>query len=170
MNNLIQKLYDNKIINKGEYKLKSGEISNYYFNMKNLISYPKLLNEICILLNTKITEFNNYDLLCGVPLGGIPFACNISVQNNIPLIIPRDTKKDYGMKKQIEGNYNSKNKCIIIEDVITSGKSVKEIIDLLENKVEIVGIVCIVNRRNIEEIKNYNIKYLLNEEDIIKYD
>ena len=169
MNNLIQKLYDTKIINKGEYKLKSGEISNYYFNMKNLISYPKLLNEICILLNSKIIEFKNYDLLCGVPLGGIPFACNISVKNNIPLIIPRDEKKNYGMKKQIEGNYNSKNKCIIIEDVITSGKSVKEVIELLENKVEIVGIVCIVNRMNIIEIKNYKIKYLLSENDIYNF-
>jgi orotate phosphoribosyltransferase len=71
------------------------------------------------------------------------------------------------MKKQIEGKYNKLNKCIIIEDVITTGQSVKEIIDLLENKVEIVGIITIINRNEIEKIGKYNIKYLLSEKDII---
>ena len=162
---LIGELYKSNLIQRGEFKLKNGEISEYYFNMKNLISYPKLLIEVTNKL-FNLTKDIEYDLLCGVPLGGIPLACQISIKNNIPLIIPRTEKKKYGMKKQIEGKYNKLNKCIIIEDVITTGQSVKEIIDLLENKVEIVGIITIINRNEIEKIGKYNIKYLLSGKDI----
>ena len=50
------------------------------------------------------------------------------------MIMLRNTVKNYGTQKQIEGEYKEEDNCIIIEDVITTGSSVKESIDILKNK------------------------------------
>ena len=89
------------------------------------------------------------DLLCGVPMGGLPIRSHISTKYDIPMIMVRDVVKDHGgTSKQIEGNgYNKKNKCVIIEDVITTGGSVNKVIELLKDKVDIVGVVVILDRQ-----------------------
>ena len=81
------------------------------------------------------------DLLCGVPMGGLPICSYISTKYDVPMIMVRDTVKEYGTSKQIEGKYNKKNKCVIIEDVITTGGSVNKVIDLLKDKVDIIGVI-----------------------------
>ena len=52
----------------------------------------------------------NSDLICGVPYGGIYFATIFSLLNNIPMILLRTTIKNHGTQKQIEGNYEEKQK------------------------------------------------------------
>ena len=52
------------------------------------------------------------------------------------MIIVREEEKKYGTKKQIEGNYNKNSRCVIIDDVITSGKSIQNVIDILYDKNE----------------------------------
>jgi uridine monophosphate synthetase len=142
---MLSSLLETDCIKNGCFKLKSGEISKYYFDMKRLISYPHLLkkigDEMYNLLDKKC------DLLCGVPIGGLPICSYISIHYNIPMIIVRNEKKNYGSENQIEGRYTTKNKCVIIEDVITTGGSVQNIIDVLKDKVEIIGIISILDRQ-----------------------
>lgn len=64
------------------------------------------------------------DLLCGVPMGGLPICSYVSTKYEIPMIMIRDVVKEHGTGNKIEGNYHKKNKCIIIEDVITTGGSI----------------------------------------------
>ena len=163
---MISELLETDCIKKGSFKLKSGEISNYYFDMKQLISYPSLLKKIGDKIYSILDK--ECDLLCGVPIGGLPICSYISINYNIPMIIVRDEKKNYGSKKQIEGNYNIKNKCIIIEDVITTGGSVQKVIDTLKNKVEIIGIISILNR---QEGFTTDIPYftMFNKNDLLIY-
>ena len=63
------------------------------------------------------------------------------------MIMVRDVVKEHGTGRKIEGNYNKKNKCIIIEDVITTGGSVNKVIELLKDKVDILGVIVIFDRQ-----------------------
>jgi uridine monophosphate synthetase len=150
----------------GNFKLKSGEISKYYFDMKHVISYPKLMKEI----GNKMYELigKDCDLLCGVPMGGLPICSYISTEYDIPMIMVRDVVKDYGTSKKIEGKYDKKNKCVIIEDVITTGGSVNKVIELLKDKVEIVGVIVMLDRQ-----EGYNcsvpVKSVIRKTDVVKH-
>lgn len=143
---IISELIDNECIKIGDFKLKNGDISKYYFDMKNLVSYPSLLCKIGDEIY-KLIDKDNCDILCGVPIGGLPLTTYISTKYNIPMIISRNEVKDYGTNKMIEGNYSKDSKCVIIEDVITSGSSVQKTIDNLKDKVNITGVVVIVDRQ-----------------------
>ena len=81
---------------------------------------------------------NNIDVrICGVPLGGLPISTYISTKYNIPMIMLRDKVKNYGTQKQIEGEYDSNDYCIIMEDVVTTGGSIKESLDILLSLIHI---------------------------------
>lgn len=162
---MISTLLETNCIKSGCFKLKSGEISKYYFDMKQLISHPDLLKEIGNKMYSLLD--NKCDLLCGVPIGGLPICSYISINYNIPMIIVRNEQKDYGANKQIEGKYTSNNKCIIIEDVVTTGGSVQKIIDVLKDKVEIIGILSILNRQQ-GFTSNIPFQSVFNKTDIVK--
>ena len=132
-NLIIGDLIENNCIKIGSFKLKSGEISKYYFDMKNIVSYPNIVRNIGDLMYQIINK-EECDIICGVPIGGLPVCSYISTKYDIPMIMVRDEVKTYGTNKQIEGTYKPTDKCIIIEDVITSGQSVQKVIDILKDK------------------------------------
>ena len=95
---MIKELIESNCIKIGTFNLKNGDISKYYFDMKNIISYPKLLSAI----GDKIYEkSNDFDIICGIPYGGLPIATYISTKYNKPLIFVRDKVKEYGTQKMI---------------------------------------------------------------------
>jgi len=167
LNEIISNLFDNDCIKRGLFKLRNGESSKYYFDMKNLISYPSLLKEIGDEIYNIIMK-EEVNLICGVPIGGIPLCTYISTTYNIPMIIVRNEKKTYGTTKQIEGKYNKDDKCIIIEDVITTGSSIQNIVNILEDKVNIISSVVIIDRQ-----QGYNLsiplKSLITKTDITRF-
>lgn len=159
-----QSLEKFEIVKYGNFTLSSGKKSNIYFDIKKIISYPALLNEISEIIYKKISNvITPNTVIIGVPFGGIPIACYISCKYNIPMIHMRDKQKDYGTQNIIEGIYENK-KCIVIEDVITTGNSALEFMDKLKNYVELDIIVSIICRTNagINNIKNkgYKLEYI----------
>ena len=163
---MIEDLLKTGCVKFGKFTLKSGEISKYYFDMKSIMSYPKLMKTIGDAMYNLIKD--DCDLLCGVPIGAIPICSYISTNYNIPMVIVRDSVKDYGTKKQIEGNYNEKNNCIIIEDVITTGNSVNKVIEAIKDKVNIVGVITMFDRQE-GYTCSVPVKSVLCKTDIINY-
>jgi len=167
---IIKKLKDCDIIKTGEFILKSGEKSNTYFDFRNLISHPNILKEITNLLVEKTTKIN--ELVVGVPMGAIPLATCYSQVTELPMILVRNKKKDHGISKMIDGKFNIGQKVILIEDVITSGKSVRETIKKLELEGLIVNeIICILDRQGggIDELsKKYKTTALFKLSDFKK--
>jgi len=164
---IVEKLINNNCIKIGTFKLKNGEESKYYFDMKNLISYPQLLKKIGDEIY-KLINIENCDLICGVPIGALPISTYISITYNIPMIIVRDKVKTYGSCKQIEGNYSKNNKCVIIEDVITTGNSVNNVVEILKDKVNITKIISIINRKK-NFISNISTSSLITKDNILHY-
>lgn len=162
---MIEELIQCECVKIGNFKLKSGVTSKYYFDMKHLISYPNLLKKIGDEIYKKLDPF---DIICGIPYGGLPIASYISTTYNKPMILLRDKTKDYGLQNRIEGNYSIDDKCVIIDDVITSGKSIQEAIDYLHDKVNIVKCMAIFDRQQNYET-TMNVDCLLCKTDIVKY-
>ena len=75
-----------------------------------------------------------YDILCGVPYAALPFAAVMSVTTNTPMIMKRKETKLYATKKILEGVYKPDQKCLVVEDVVTSGGSLLETIKTLRNE------------------------------------
>ena len=135
---MIQELIDSNCVKIGNFKLKNGETSKYYFDIKNVISNPKLLSKIGDEIYKQLDDF---DIICGIPYGGLPLATYISTKYNKPLVYFRDKQKEYGTQKLIEGQFNSTDRCVILDDVITTGGSIDESIEILKDKVNIKEIV-----------------------------
>jgi len=91
------------------------------------------------------------DYVCGVAFGGVPFACAISSLLNLPQIFVRSEAKRYGLGRRIEGLVDGweerGRRVLLIEDVITTGQSVSEVVDILNAEGFDVEVVCIVDRR-----------------------
>jgi len=141
---LINKLKEIDIIKYGHFTLKSGEKSNIYVDLRNLIGHPMLLKEISYEFG-KLISYKNI-VLVGVPLGGLQYAFTISSIYNIPMIMIREDKKNYGLKNIIEGNLFDRD-CVIVEDVITTGNSILNIIKKLEhNNISVAEIIVLLDR------------------------
>lgn len=139
---LINSLKTHNIIKTGDFTLKSGQKSNVYFDFKSIMSFPNLMTDIAYELSKLIIDDT---ALCGVPLGGVLYANLISHIKSRPMILLREQRKSYGMCNQIEGDCNGN--VILIEDVITTGQSVIDTINLLRTcNITVKQIVCILDR------------------------
>ena len=156
------------LIEYGEFTLKSGKISNMYVNLKNIISYPTFHKEICHDIIRRIHM--DIDLICGIPYGAVSFASYISIEKRIPMVFLRKESKDYGSKKLIEGIYSPGKKVVLIEDVTTTGNSVKWAAEKLEAEGLIVSqIITVVSRADTihPRYNNIPIDYLCHVNDAV---
>ena len=142
-NKIIDKLVKLECFKEGNFFLKSGKQSDYYIDLRILVSYPEILKSICRLLYYKIENLDGK--LCGLPYAGIPYAQSISIMFNRPMILLRKEKKSHGTCKMVEGSINDDDDIIVIDDVLTSGTSLLESLKYL-NKYNIKKILVVVDR------------------------
>lgn len=155
---LIEQLYEIGSIKLGEFTLKSGLKSPIYFDMRLLISHPKLLKLTGDLMKEIIDEKKlDFDIICGVPYAAIPLSTALSLKTDKPMILKRKDEKQYGTKKMLEGCYKTNDRCLIIEDVVVYGDSILETVhSLKEQEVFVKDAIVILDRcqgarQNIEE-------------------
>jgi uridine monophosphate synthetase len=169
--NLIRELLSKNIIQYGNFTLKSGKQSNLYFDLRTLITYPILMNQILNLMYQKVKEYNlSFDLICGIAYTGIPMATKLSLDYNIPMILVRKERKDYGTKKLIEGIYQGGQSCLMLDDVITTGSSLLESIKLLEEEGLVINdILVFIDRREGDrnDVSEYQVHSVFTVDEIM---
>lgn len=129
---MILDLYDIGAVKFGNFTLKSGIESPYYVSLRLLVSHPACLQRVADLMWEKVKDCD-FDIVCGVPYTALPMATAISLKHNIPMVMRRREMKDYGIRKAIEGDYQAGQRCLVIEDLVTSGSSVLETIEPLQH-------------------------------------
>ena len=156
--------YQLGIIKFGRFTLKSGIESPFYVDLRPLASDPKILKRLANYL-LDMLPLDNFDLICGVPYAALPMATAMSLESYLPLIIKRKEAKEYGTKKMIEGIFQKGQNCLLVEDVITSGKSLLETIPEIENEgISVSDIVVVLDRqqggKEMLESKGYRVHTL----------
>jgi len=160
------------IIKFGKFTLKSGIESPFYVDLRPLASDPKILKNLAKYL-LEMLSLDHFDLICGVPYAALPMATAMSLQSEIPLIIKRKEAKEYGTKKMIEGIFEKGQNCLLVEDVITSGKSLLETIPEIENEgISVSDIVVVLDReqggKELLESKGYRVHTLFKISEIVQ--
>ncbi len=143
---LIQSLYQIGSIKFGDFVLKSGQKSTIYLDLRQIISYPKVLRTVAEILWQQVSRYS-FDLICGVPYTALPIATCISLKQNIPMVMRRKEAKNYGTKQRIEGAFQAGQECLIIEDIITTGSSIIETAEDIETAGLKVNHVCVLINR-----------------------
>ena len=156
--------YELGIIKFGRFTLKSGIESPFYVDLRPLASDPRILKRLANYL-LDMLPLDNFDVICGVPYAALPMATAMSLESYLPLIIKRKEAKEYGTKKLIEGIYKKGQNCLLVEDVITSGKSLLETIPEIENEgISVSDIVVVLDRqqggKELLESKGYRVHTL----------
>ena len=163
LKDIIIELHQLEAIKFGEFKLKSGIMSPVYFDLRVMVSEPKLMAKISRIMWDTYADNKSgrkAELICGVPYTASGPAYLISLDQNIPSIIKRKEKKEYGTKKMLEGKFEVGQNCLIIEDVISSGASVLETAEVLKNeKLEVTDVVVFLDREQggSTNLKNQNV-------------
>lgn len=143
---LSQNLYEIGAIKTGQFTLKSGMISPVYVDLRNLISYPEILDRVTDDLLRIISPLE-FDCICGVPYTAIPIATLLSQKLKKPMLLRRKEIKTHGMRKIIEGVFEKGQKCLVIEDIVTSGLSLLETIKALEETgLQVTDAVTLIDR------------------------
>jgi uridine monophosphate synthetase len=143
---LIHSLYQIGAVQFGEFKLKSGMMSPIYINLRKIISYPNLLKQVADAIWDKASSTSS-NLICGVPYTALPIATCLSLAHQLPMVMRRKEKKEYGTKQLIEGDFKAHQTCLVIEDIITTGGSILETcVDLEDAGLKINQVVALVDR------------------------
>jgi uridine monophosphate synthetase len=148
LSSLADSLLEAGCIKFGEFILKSGLKSPIYIDLRQIISYPKLLAEIARAYLPIITNLE-FSRIAGLPYAAIPIATAISLAGSYPMIYPRKEVKTYGTKAEIEGEYHAGETVLVIDDLATTGGSKFEAIEKLTGVGLIVkDIVVLVDRQS----------------------
>ena len=130
----------------GHFILSSGLHSNQYIQCAKLLSFPKKAESICKSLCEKITkEFNKIDIILSPAIGGIVVGYEIGRQLNIQTIFAERLNNKLILRRGF--NIPKNSNVLIVEDVITTGKSALECLEIINvNKSNLVGYGCIIDR------------------------
>lgn len=127
------------------YTWASGWKSPIYCDNRRILSFPYvrdfIKSELC---NVVFEHFPAAQLLAGVATAGIPWGAMAADQLKLPFIYVRPKPKEHGMGNQIEGNFTSGQPVVVVEDLVSTGKSSLQVVDVLKAAgLEVVGMVCI---------------------------
>ncbi|RYZ83827.1 MAG: orotate phosphoribosyltransferase [Proteobacteria bacterium] len=129
----------------GHFKLRSGQISNEYFDKYRFEARPELLREIAEHMKHLIPA--GTQALGALEMGGIPIATALSLATGLPCVFVRKEAKEYGTCKFAEGmEIEGLNLCIV-EDVITTGGQVLlSTEDLRKAGAKVSDVLCVIDR------------------------
>ena len=135
----------------------SGWHSPIYCDNRKLLSYPSIRKDIIAAFVSVITEnFKNVDIIAGVATGAITWGALVAEKLDKPFIYVRPKPKDHGLGAQVEGDLPKGAKVVVIEDLISTGKSSLSAVDALEKNGAIVdGMVAIFSYHFIKSIRAF---------------
>ena len=132
----------------GHFKLSSGLHSSQYLQCARVLQYPDFAEELCAALAERF-KYDDIDMVIGPAFGGIIVAYEVGRALGRRAIFAERAGAEQKMTLRRNFEIQTNESCLVVEDVITTGKSVKEVIDLVRDEGGIVaGVGAIVDRTN----------------------
>ena len=129
----------------GEFLLRSGKISNTYFDKYKFESNPQLLLKIVKEMAKLLPS--DTEVLAGLEMGGIPIVTMLSQITQLPSAFIRKEAKEYGTCKYAEGSDLLNKRVVLIEDVVSSGGAIIDAVAKMRNDGIIVDrAICVIDR------------------------
>jgi orotate phosphoribosyltransferase len=122
------------------------------------------------MCNVIFQTFQNADMIAGVATAGIPWGAMAADQLKLPYIYVRPKPKEHGLGNQIEGFFERGKRVVVVEDLVSTGKSSLQVVDVLKNAgLNVDGMVSIFNY-GFPEAKDAFEKYQLTLKSLTDYD
>ena len=140
----------------GEFKLRSGKTSSFYWDKYRFESDPALLQYVAHFMKRLLPP--EFDKLAGLELGGVPLATALSIQTGKPALYCRKEAKTYGTCNLLEGGWAPGQRVVAVEDVVTTaGQVCQSVQDMRGLGLRIEHVVCAIDREqggreNLEKI------------------
>jgi len=154
----------------GTFTLASGKTSSYYVDIKRAITRPDLLRTIA---EGMASFARSADRIAGVELGAVPIAAAVSLASGKPYLMVRKASKEHGTKHEFEGELNRGDHVLFVEDVVTTGGTLRGAIERLRGHGALIDdCVCVVDREEggkmlLAEI-NVRLHALLSSKDLLE--
>lgn len=130
---------------KNPYTWTSGLISPIYCDNRLTMSFPEVRNQIVTdLVDIIKTHYPEVEVIAGTATAGIPHAAWVADRLNLPMIYIRSEAKKHGTGKQIEGTFKPGAKIVVIEDLISTGQSVIDAVNVAKGEGgDVLGVAAI---------------------------
>ena len=134
-----------KLNNDEPFTWASGLRSPIYCDNRKTLSYPKIRTYIRQELAKAITDkFGDVDVIAGVATAGIPQGALVAQELGLPFVYVRSSKKEHGMTNMIEGVLNKGQSVVVIEDLVSTGKSsINAVVALRDAGAKVKGMAAI---------------------------
>ena len=143
----IKKIFINSgALLEGHFRLTSGRHSNRYIQCARVLMEPKYTEALCSHLAEAFKD-QKIDLVVGPAMGGIIISYEMARQLGTPSLFTERVEGKMALRRNF--NIEKGQKVLVVEDVVTTGGSVQEVMDIVKEKGgEVVGIALLVDRSN----------------------
>lgn len=131
----------------GTFTLSSGKLSSYYVDLRAVPSFPgayRYVIDAYMALVKNEVGLDKFDVIAGIPTAGLAFSSPVALETGKPMIYVRKEEKDYGRKKRIEGSISLGSRVLVIDDLITTGHSIRGAIDAIKEEGGVVKHVAVL--------------------------
>ncbi|MCG8700349.1 MAG: orotate phosphoribosyltransferase [Bacteroidales bacterium] len=135
----------------------SGWKSPIYCDNRKTLSYPEIRTAICeSFVQTIEKQYNNIDGIAAVATGAIGIGALVAQKMNLPLVYIRASSKGHGLENRIEGAYSKGQRYVVVEDLISTGKSSLSAVDALKQAgCTVLGMVAIFTYNFQQAVDNF---------------
>ena len=141
---LMQILTETGAYPSGHFKLSSGLHSGNYIQCSQLLKFPRIAEKVCAEIG-ELFKDENIEMVVGPAIGGILVAYEVGRALNVPAIF---AERENGVMTLRRGfHVEPGTRCLVTEDVLTTGGSAQEVVELLQSKgAEVVAATSIIDR------------------------